>query len=404
MSFTYSGGVITQTGTDADLSGMSGLTGVTVISYSSRYDIYNIGTNRLDIEGNLTINPENNMLISNASTGFAPNMVVNVRNSATLTLGVKTTVGTAVKYTTGTAMILTERGTLNSDGSLLVESGGTLEAFGATIQLAGPTRIRDGAYYTCEDLTLVNCRTGPCQFRIEANDAVDAAKISVTANGMTLNGDGNTDSCRLTTSGSSAFPSDSFVFNFIRAQYQPAAGGYPPQVFLNFDNGNNVDSADFAYAGSGGLNGIQFNGNLVDFRNVARRLRYTRANTKGGFSKITKNVNFSLQDASGSGLSTVSYYAVDVDNGSRINFNGFDSTADIVHSTFATGFVLTNFTVADFDQTSFVVQYSYVISSHHIVIVVDVDSMFIAGFDSETVLGLHHVLFAVAIDLFAVVH
>ena len=161
---------------------------------------------------------------------------------------------------------------------------------------------------------------------------MDAAKISVTAKGMTLNGDGNTDSCRLTTSGSSAFPEDSFVFNFIRAQYQPGASGYPPQVFLNFDNGNNVDSADFAYAGSGGLNGIQFNGNLVDFRNVARRLRYTRANTKGGFSKTTKNVNFSLQDASGSGLSTVSYYAVDVDNGSRINFNGFDSTADIVYS------------------------------------------------------------------------
>ena len=81
-----------------------------------------------------------------------------------------------------------------------------------------------------------------------------------------------------------------------------------------------------------------------------------------------------------------------------------NSTADIVHSTFATGFVLANFTVADFDWTSFVVQYSCVISYSHIVIVVDVDSMFIAGFDSETVLGLHHVLFAVAIDLFAVVH
>ena len=40
-----------------------------------------------------------------------------------------------------------------------------------------------------------------------------------------------------------------------------------------------------------------------------------------------------MQDASGTGLSTISYYAVDVDNGNRINsFNGFDSTADIVYS------------------------------------------------------------------------
>ena len=332
MAFSQVGSVITQTGTDTDLSGLSGLTGVSVISYSSRYDIYNIGTNRLDIEGDLTINPENNMLISNAPTAAIPNMAVNVRANATLTLGVKTTVGTAVKYTTGTAMILTEPGTLNSDGSLHVEYDGTLEAFGATIQMAGPTRLRSGAYFTCEDLTLVNCRDASCQFRIEANNATDTARVSVTEHGMTLNGDTSNDSCRLTTTGKVAFPSNAFVFNFIRAQYQPGAGGYPPQVFLNFDNGNNVDAADFAYAGSGGSGGTAFNGNLVDFRNVARRLRYTLANSKGGFCKITKNVNFSLQDASGTGLSTVSYYAIDVDNGNRINFNGFDSTADIVYS------------------------------------------------------------------------
>jgi hypothetical protein len=333
MSFSYSSGVITQTGTDTDLSGLAGLTGVTVTSYSSRYEIYDIGTNRLDIEGDLTINPENNMLISNAPTATIPDMSVNVRANATLTLGVKTTVGSAVKYTTGTAMILTEPGSLNNDGSLHVESGGTLEAFGATIQLAGPTRVRNGAYFTCEDLTLVNCRGSNTQFRIEANNSTDTAKVSVTANGMTLNGDASNDSCRLTTLGKSAFPSNAFVFNFVRAQYQPAANGYPPQVFLNFDNGNNVDSADFAYAGSGdGGTNINFNGNLVDFRNVARRLRYTNANAKGGFCKTTKNVNFVLQNASGTGLSTVSYYAVDVDSGNRINFNSFDSTADIVYS------------------------------------------------------------------------
>ena len=96
MGFSYSGGVITQTGTDTDLSGLSGLTGVTVTSYSSRYEIYDIGTNRLDIEGDLTINPEDNMLISNAPTAVVPNMAINVRANATLTLGVKTTVGTAV--------------------------------------------------------------------------------------------------------------------------------------------------------------------------------------------------------------------------------------------------------------------------------------------------------------------
>ena len=332
MSFSYSAGVITQTGTDTDLSGLTGLTGVTVISHSSRYAIYDIGTNRLDIGGNLTINPEENMFISNAATGFIPDMSLNVRNGATLTLGVKTTVGTANKYTTGTAFILAEPGNLNTDGSFHVESGATLESYGATIQMAGPTRIRAGATLTVEDLTVVNCRNGACQFRIEAVSVADVALVSINENGMTLNGVTSSDSCRLTTIGNvNPFNPNAFIFNFVRAQYQPASNGYPSQVFLNFDNGNNIDSADFAYAGSGGSLSTQFNGNLVDFRNVARRLRYTNANNKGGFSQITKVVNFNLLTQSGAALSGVSYYSVDVDNGNRINFNGFNSTADIVY-------------------------------------------------------------------------
>ena len=58
---------------------------------------------------------------------------------------------------------------------------------------------------------------------------------------MTLNGIGSSDAIRLTTTQQTAFANDKFVFNFIRAEYQPAAGGYPNQVFLNFDNGNNVN-------------------------------------------------------------------------------------------------------------------------------------------------------------------
>lgn len=337
MGFAYAGGVLTQTGTDTDLSGLNGLTGVTRFGYvttgSQIYYIYDIGTNRLDIEGDLTINPEYNMLLTNCPTGTAPNFSINVRANATLTIGEKTVVGSATKYTTGTAIIATEQGNLNTNGSLLVEANGTLQAYGALIELSGPTRIRVGATLTVEDLTVVNARNDSCQFRIEAQTIADVAKISITKNGITLNGKSSNDSCRLTTSGNvNPFDSNSFIFKFVRAQYQPGSGGYPPQVFLNFDNGNNVDSADFAYAGSGGTGGTQFDDDLVDFRNVARRLRYTNANTKGGFCKTTRNVNFALQDASGAGLSTITYYAIDVDNGSRINFNGFDSTADIVYS------------------------------------------------------------------------
>ena len=332
MSFTQTGSVITQTGTDGNLAGLSGLTGVSVITYGLLpYSVYDIGTNRLDIEGALIIDPEANMFISNAPTGVYPNGALNIRSTGTLTLGVKTVVGTAIKYTQGTAFILAERGNLNTDASLIIEDGGTFNAFGAEIKMAGPTRCINGSYLNIEDLTLTSIRQIVCQFRIEHTTASTTSRVSITNNGMTLNGRMSTDSARITTIGSVTFPSSSFIFNFIRGQYQPAASGYPDQVFLNFDNGNNVDAFDFAYAGSGGTGNIQYNGRLVDFRNVARRVRYTQANPKGGFSKTTKVVNFNLLTQSGAALSGVSYYSVDVDNGNRITFNGFDSTADLIY-------------------------------------------------------------------------
>ena len=305
MSFSESAGVITQTGTDTDLSGLNGLTGVNRIGYtttgSESFYIYDIGTNRLDIEGNLTINPEYNMFLTNCPTGLIPNMSINVRSTGTLTLGAKTVSGTATKYTIGTAIIATERGSLNNNGSLHVESGGTLEGYGATIELSGPTRLINGSYLTVEDLTVITARSGQCQFRIE-HSGINTANVSITNNGIKMNGKGTVDEANLTTIGNTAFDPDSFIFSLVKAKYQPASLGYPPQVFLDFDNGNNVASADFSYAGSGAIGNIDFNGVLVDFRNVARRLRYTNANTGGGFCQTTKNVNFNLVGADFVGL------------------------------------------------------------------------------------------------------
>ena len=339
MSFSESGGVITQTGTDTDLSGLNGITGVTRVGYvttgSLDYYLYDIGTNRLDIEGSLTINPEYNALLTNSTAAPTPNMAINVRSTGTLILGEKTVVGSAVRYTKGTAIIATEQGSLTADGPLYVESGGTLEAYGPTIELAGVVKVASGAYLTVEDLKVVFISGIDTQFRIEAT-GTETSKVSITNNGLTLDGRSSAENARLTTlnTGSDTFNPDSFVFNFLRGYYQPFSGGYADQVFLNFDNGNNVsDTSDFSYAGSGGGGGgTLYNGRLVDFRNVAKRLRYARANTKGGFCKTTKNLNFNLVDADFNGLSDVAYYAVDTDNGGRIDFNDFDSTADLVYS------------------------------------------------------------------------
>lgn len=54
MPFSISGAVITQTGTDADLSGLSGIAGVTTSNRLAHTE-YDIGANRLVITGDLTI-------------------------------------------------------------------------------------------------------------------------------------------------------------------------------------------------------------------------------------------------------------------------------------------------------------------------------------------------------------
>ena len=57
MSFSYSGGIITQTGTDTDLTGLSGLTGVTVSGNQ-----YTLDNTSLEVNGTLDIDRSTNRL------------------------------------------------------------------------------------------------------------------------------------------------------------------------------------------------------------------------------------------------------------------------------------------------------------------------------------------------------
>ncbi|MGB0427395.1 MAG: hypothetical protein ACPGEC_00530 [Flavobacteriales bacterium] len=83
-NFTLSGNTITQSGTDTDLSGLSGISGVTT---SQQADIiqYNIGNRRLVIQGTLTIDPEKETLF----IGYISGDLVRVRNGAELIMQIK---------------------------------------------------------------------------------------------------------------------------------------------------------------------------------------------------------------------------------------------------------------------------------------------------------------------------
>jgi hypothetical protein len=98
MSFSLSGSTITQSGTDANLSGLTGLSGVSV-STQAGYDVYNIGDRQLNVNGSLTIDPELESLIVGYD-GTTELMVV----TGTLTIGKEITKNGFTRYSEGMAI------------------------------------------------------------------------------------------------------------------------------------------------------------------------------------------------------------------------------------------------------------------------------------------------------------
>ena len=86
MSFAVHGDQIRQSGTDTDLSGLSSISQAKKTVFGS-YTLYNIENNGLVVQGNLTIDPYKEILISNKSSeGLA------VESSGTLNLNPSQTV------------------------------------------------------------------------------------------------------------------------------------------------------------------------------------------------------------------------------------------------------------------------------------------------------------------------
>lgn len=100
-AFTISGAVITQTGTDTDLSGLSSVSGVTVTTQMG-INVYNIGDRRLLIQGTLTIDPEKETLI----IGYNSDELVRVEGSGHLIIGKQILQNGFTRYSEGIAIFL----------------------------------------------------------------------------------------------------------------------------------------------------------------------------------------------------------------------------------------------------------------------------------------------------------
>jgi len=146
MAFSYSGGVITQTGTETgndQLAGLSGLTGVTTTTLGER-TVYSIDSStRIIFNGTCVIDPRYCELETNRLGGSG--VVVN----GTLDLGLEISYTYGAQYTSGRALNIL--GGSNVPWGAIFEVTGTLNWYGCEIETGSGIRINAGGLIKIRD-------------------------------------------------------------------------------------------------------------------------------------------------------------------------------------------------------------------------------------------------------------
>jgi len=128
MAFSHSNGVITQTGTDTDFSGLSGLSGVTT-STSNGKSIYDLNDRQLVIAGTISHNPETEELFFR---NYQAEIAMEI--TGTYTLGEQN--ATTGKYSSGTALRFarsSDSNYLEAQSDVYIDTSGTMEWYGGVI-------------------------------------------------------------------------------------------------------------------------------------------------------------------------------------------------------------------------------------------------------------------------------
>ena len=213
---TVTGQYITQSGTDADPTGLAAMAGVTTIDLGSgatRRTVYNLGTNQLRLTGTLTHDPDIYEIIANVQNGFFT-AIGSVYN-----LGIARTVNGQTTYSKGTGLVSTYLGGQFSNFCVNFENG-TITWNGGVIKTAGSIQI-NGASVTSNtyDSVWQMWNGGDTQWRSVASAATFNA---ITMQGIThpvllfMNGGWN-----------------QLGVKFERCVFQTPAGGGPNRTILN---------------------------------------------------------------------------------------------------------------------------------------------------------------------------
>jgi len=314
MSFSEASNKITQTGTDTDLSGLNGVTGVTT-TVRGNHTTYTIAsTHFLEVQGTLSIDPayETLQLMKQAiNAGSGHPLTV----TGTLNLGVKTTANGKDKYSVGVGIDLPNENLTGQMYRFFGISFGGSSTFlwnGGIIRTTATLRTANGATVTVNsgifyNLAKQGSTSAPntSQFRIESSNSTSDAKINI----YDLTFDGETLESRIfTKSGWNVG-----IFKFKKGGFQSYNSPFPPLTFENFDTSPNLHGFDII-----NVTRTQADGETITIKGFSDRLRVELDTGRNNFMylKCVRSISLVVEDLNGNPL-TYSYYAKDLDSGNR---------------------------------------------------------------------------------------
>ena len=322
MSFSLSGSTITQSGTDADLSGLSGIAGVTTLaegSASKPYTTYSIGDRRLTIDGTLSHDPASEMLVIGDGISGASVLV----NSGTYNYGITTVFSGFTQRSTDLGLVITRISNSNFDQPVFdVNGSGTFNWNGGVINTGGTFYFRASSTVTINDAVInIQNPNGGQLFR------------SFTTN-LNVNGLKKIGGAVLLYSSPASFAG----YEPIHSDLSPQSSGRQDYSLLFYGNSTAITVEDFKGFGNPNDIGYIDNGGAIlknplngSSTTIGGWLSGSRSDT---YIRTTKDVEFSFVDNLGAVVSP-KVYAVDVDSGNRKDQNGNNDLADKVYSSTA---------------------------------------------------------------------
>jgi len=309
MSFTLNTttGVITQSGTDTNLSGLSAITGVTVYDDDPGQGkiTYDMGDLRLDIDGTLSHDPDRELMIfhhekSSGSTSVSE-PVLTISGGGTYNYGVKTITSTGkVGYSSGCGLMITGRGYSNwhpSDNAInfgatsanFVCRGGVIEC-SRGLYFGGNADIEETVFLNASDRFSLEIRVFG-----SGTISTDRAQNIVLAGGISV-----MDAYRMTE--------QKIIFR--EGAISRVYGSYYEVELFDFDVSKNVFDYDIGNcANTGTLIQDHHIVNSATGSDVRSMWRNTTGSVNGiGNTFIHKEVSFNIKDASATAIEGVKLY------------------------------------------------------------------------------------------------